>query len=93
LQGVGEKRASDLYDEGFRSAEDVAGALVEDLIAVRGMNERRARSLIESATKYIREKAVESDETKDITEESQNGNLARQEDNEEGGEKSSEGAE
>jgi N utilization substance protein A len=93
LQGVGEKRASDLYDEGFRSAEDVAGALVEDLIAVRGMNERRAKSLIESATKYIREKAVESDETKDITEESQNGNLARQEDNEEGGEKSSEGAE
>jgi N utilization substance protein A len=91
LQGVGEKRASDLYDEGFRSAEDVAGALVEDLIAVKGMNEKRAKSLIESATKYIREKTVEPDETKDNSEESQNGNLSRQEDNEESGEKSSDG--
>ena len=52
LQGVGEKRASDLYDEGFSSAEDIAGALVEDLIEVRGMNEKRAKSLIENAIKY-----------------------------------------
>lgn len=92
LQGVGEKRASDLYDEGFRSAEDVAGAMVEDLIAVRGMNEKRAKSLIESATKYIREKAVESEKTMDNTEKSQNGNLSQQEDNEGNGEKSSEEA-
>jgi N utilization substance protein A len=92
LQGVGEKRASDLYDEGFRSAEDVAGAMVEDLIAVRGMNEKRAKSLIESATKYIREKAVESEKTMDNTEKSQNGSLSQQEDNEGNGEKSSEEA-
>jgi len=93
LQGVGEKRASDLYDEGFRSAEDVAGALVEDLIAVRGMNEKRAKSLIEGATKYMKEKAIESDETKDNTEKSQKGNLSQQLDNEESGEKPSDGAE
>ena len=93
LQGVGEKRASDLYDEGFRSAEDIAGALVEDLIEVRGMNEKRAKSLIENAIKYTREKAVEMDETMDETEESQNGHQPRQEDNEEGREKSSGGEE
>jgi N utilization substance protein A len=92
LQGVGEKRASDLYDEGFRSAEDVAGAMVEDLIAVRGMNEKRAKSLIESATKYIREKAVESEKTMDNAEKSQNGNLSQQEDKKGNGEKSSEEA-
>jgi N utilization substance protein A len=93
LQGVGEKRAADLYDEGFRSAEDVAGALIEDLIAVRGMNEKRAKSLIEGATKYIREKAVQPDEAKDGAEESQNGNLSQRSDNEERGEKPSDGTE
>ena len=68
LPGVGEKRASDLYDEGFRSAEDVAGAMVEDLIAVRGMNEKRAQGLIESANNYMKEKELESEEAEDNTE-------------------------
>lgn len=89
LQGVGEKRASGLYDEGFRSAEDIAGAMVEDLIGVRGMNEKRARSLIESATKYVREKEGVSDKTAESPEESQNGNMIQQKENEEDGEVSS----
>ncbi|NQT56014.1 MAG: transcription termination/antitermination protein NusA [Desulfobacteraceae bacterium] len=52
LQGVGPKRASDLYEEGFRSAQDVASATVEDLLSVEGMTEKRAPSLIEDAIKY-----------------------------------------
>jgi len=90
LQGVGEKRASGLYDEGFRSAEDIAGAMIEDLIAVRGMNEKRAKSLIESATRYVREKEIGSDETKEIAEESQNENMMRQSENKGDGEESPE---
>jgi N utilization substance protein A len=49
LPGVGPKRASDLYDEGFRSAEDIASARVEDLICVDGVSEKRAAQLIEEA--------------------------------------------
>jgi N utilization substance protein A len=54
LQGVGEKRASDLYEEGFRSAEDVARATVEDLLSIEGMTEKRATKLIEDAIKYTK---------------------------------------
>ncbi len=93
LPGVGEKRASDLYDEGFRSAEDVAGAMVEDLIAVRGMNEKRAQGLIESANNYMKEKELESEEAEDNTEEVQDGTLSGQEDNKESEKESSDGAE
>ncbi len=52
LEGVGEKMASELYDEGFRSAEDVAGASVADLLAVDGMSEEKADQLIEDATEH-----------------------------------------
>jgi N utilization substance protein A len=93
LPGVGEKRASDLYEEGFRSAEDVAEALVEDLIAVRGMNEKRALGLIESATIYVREKELESEEAKENKEDAQDENLSGTEDNEESEKKSTDGKE
>jgi len=52
LQGVGPKRASDLYDEGFMSASDVAKATVHDLHSVEGMTEKRASQLIEDAVNY-----------------------------------------
>lgn len=52
LQGVGPKRASDLYDEGFMSASDVAKATVQDLHSVEGMTEKRASQLIEDAVNY-----------------------------------------
>jgi len=70
LQGVGPKRASDLYEEGFMSAQDVASATVEDLLAVEGMTEKRAPSLIEDAIKYTsREKdTVEVSEDSKIEE-------------------------
>ncbi|MCP4665748.1 MAG: transcription termination/antitermination protein NusA [Deltaproteobacteria bacterium] len=52
LPGVGPKRASELYEEGFRSAEDIAGATVEDLVLLDGISEKRATQLIEDAAKY-----------------------------------------
>ena len=56
LKGVGAKRASDLYDEGFRSVEDIAVATVQDLTSVRGMGNERAENLIEDALEYISRK-------------------------------------
>ncbi|MCP4682667.1 MAG: transcription termination/antitermination protein NusA [Desulfobacterales bacterium] len=53
LQGVGPKRASDLYEKGFTSAEDVARADVADLISVKGMGEGTAEKLIKNAVDLI----------------------------------------
>jgi len=66
LKGIGPKWASELYEEGFRSAEDVARATVEDLLSVEGMTEKRAEQLIEDATNYIA--SVREQERKDAEE-------------------------
>jgi N utilization substance protein A len=60
LPGVGAKRASDLYDIGFRSVEDVASATPDDLIAVQGLGQERAAKLIENAVEYINRKKSET---------------------------------
>ncbi|MBN1277537.1 MAG: transcription termination/antitermination protein NusA [Deltaproteobacteria bacterium] len=52
LHGVGEKKASDLYEGGFRSARDLANATVDDLLAVKGMTDKQAEKLIENAIEY-----------------------------------------
>ncbi len=49
LPGVGPKRASELYEEGFRSAGDIAGSAIEDLVPLDGISEKRAKQLIEDA--------------------------------------------
>lgn len=58
LPGVGDKRAADLYEEGFSSSRDVAGATVADLAVVDGISEKGAEKLIESAIQHIHEEAV-----------------------------------
>ena len=64
LPGVGEKRAAELYEEGFGSSRDVAGATVADLAVVGGISEKGAAKLIESATQYIHEEAARLDSEK-----------------------------
>lgn len=59
LPGVGAKRATDLYEEGFRSVEDIKNANVEDLIDIPGLGSERAKKLIEDATSYIARKGSE----------------------------------
>jgi len=69
LQGIGEKRATDLYEADFKSAGDVAGARVEDLLSVKGMSESRAEELIKEAIRYTDERAkrakIEKDKPKE----------------------------
>ncbi len=59
LEGVGEKLASELYEEGFRSAEELSSASVEDLMPIEGMTEEKAKSLIEQAIDYVERKKAE----------------------------------
>ncbi len=65
LQGIGEKRATDLYEADFRSAGDVAGARVEDLLSVKGMSESRAEELIKDAIRYTDKRAKKDTIKKD----------------------------
>jgi len=69
LPGVGDKRAADLYQEGFRSARDIANATVADLVALDGVSDKRAAKLIEDAIQYTREEEVtEETATEESTE-------------------------
>ena len=65
LEGVGENLASNLYQQGFRSAEDVGRSPVPDLVQVEGINEEKAEELIASSREYIEraeeEKAAEGE--------------------------------
>ncbi len=73
LEGVGEKRASDLYEHGFRSSADIAQASVDDLVSIKGISEDRAAKLIEDARSSTREEASGIDNETDSEEDSESG--------------------
>jgi transcription termination/antitermination protein NusA len=53
LNGVGEKTALNLYQAGFRSAEDVAKAPASDLTQLKDIGEEKAKKIIESAVQNV----------------------------------------
>ncbi len=53
LPGVGRIRARALYNAGFRTLDDVASARVRDLVAVRGIGDSLARSIIGEARRLL----------------------------------------
>jgi N utilization substance protein A len=53
LEGVGEATATNLYQEGYRSVDDVAKASIEDLTNVKGLSEEKATRLIETAKRRL----------------------------------------
>jgi len=57
LEGVGEKTALALYQGGFRSADELAGAQVADLMQLAEIGEEKAAKIIESASELVRKKA------------------------------------
>ena len=69
LQGIGEKRATDLHEADFKSAGDIARATVEDLLSVKGMSESRAEELIKESIRYTDERAEKDRIEKDTPEE------------------------
>ena len=59
IDGVGEKTALNLYQAGFRSAEEVSTAQISDLVQLRDMGEDKAAKIIENAGQYIKRKQEE----------------------------------
>lgn len=53
LDGVGERTALNLYQAGFRSAEDLAGVQVSELAQIDGIGEDKAAKIIQSAVNYV----------------------------------------
>lgn len=53
LEGVGEATATSLYQEGYRSTEDIASSSIEDLMHIKGISEEKASKMIESARKSL----------------------------------------
>ena len=62
LEGVGEKTALTLYQEGFRSAEDVSSAAASDLSELDGISEEKAGKIIESAVTVAAQEKAEREE-------------------------------
>ncbi|MCJ7498241.1 MAG: transcription termination factor NusA [candidate division Zixibacteria bacterium] len=53
LQGVGEKLKEKLVSAGIDSVQDLAKTSLKELMKIEGVGEKKARSLIESAKKYL----------------------------------------
>jgi len=61
LDGVGEATATHLYQESYRSVEDIAKATVDELSQVKGISKEKAEKLIEDAKKLLQENKVKED--------------------------------
>jgi len=66
LEGVGEATATNLYQEGFRSAEEVVGANIDELVQVKGISQEKAKKLVENASQYLETKEVVEDTKEEV---------------------------
>jgi N utilization substance protein A len=53
LPGIGEATADHLYEAGFASAEELAGAQIEELTAISGISQQKAENFIQAAKDYL----------------------------------------
>lgn len=65
VEGVGEKLAGNLFEEGFRSARDLADATVEEVMSIGDISEEDSQAIIESAREYTPEKDTAPEEGAD----------------------------
>jgi len=54
LPGIGASTADILYEAGFYSIEELANASVEELVQIKGISDKKAEALLESATQALR---------------------------------------
>jgi transcription termination/antitermination protein NusA len=54
LEGVGESLAADLFQAGFRSAQDLSEATVDELLTIGEISKEVAEKIIENAGGYVR---------------------------------------
>jgi DNA uptake protein ComE-like DNA-binding protein len=53
MEGVGEKTAQLLEENGFKTVHDILGTTVENLSSLPGIGVKKAEKLIESAKHYV----------------------------------------
>jgi N utilization substance protein A len=68
MESVGEKTALTLYQEGYRSAEDVSSATVAHLIELEGISEEKAAKIIESAAQVVAQERADQAEQEEAAE-------------------------
>lgn len=69
LPGIGEATADHLYEAGFASADELASAQIEELVAIPGISQQKAGNFIQAAKDYLaarqdRGAGVEQEEAK-----------------------------
>jgi N utilization substance protein A len=62
IPGIGDLAGELLYQEGFKSAEDVADSALEDILDVEGISKEKAEALHKSAKLYVAEKRAKEAE-------------------------------
>jgi transcription termination/antitermination protein NusA len=62
IPGIGDLAGELLYQEGFKSAEDVADSALEDILDVEGISKEKAEALHKSAKQYVAEKRAKEAE-------------------------------
>jgi N utilization substance protein A len=53
LPGIGASTADALYEQGFYSIEELANASVEELVQIKGISDKKAQTLLESAMQAL----------------------------------------
>ncbi len=62
IPGIGDLAGELLYQEGFKSAEDVADSELEEILDVEGISKEKAEALHKSAKEYVAEKRAKEAE-------------------------------
>ncbi|MSP37057.1 MAG: transcription termination/antitermination protein NusA [Deltaproteobacteria bacterium] len=62
IPGIGDIAGELLYQEGFKSAEDVADSALEEIMDVEGISKEKAEALHQSAKQYVVEKRAQEAE-------------------------------
>jgi N utilization substance protein A len=66
VPGIGDMTAELLYQNGFKSAEEVAVANIEDLLEVDGIGQEKADTVLRAARDYVAVKATASNESQPV---------------------------
>jgi N utilization substance protein A len=62
IPGIGDMAGELLYQEGFKSAEDIADSDLEEILDVEGISKEKAEALHKSAKLYVAEKRAKEAE-------------------------------
>ena len=79
IAGVGDMTAELLYQQGFKSAEEVSTADLDALLEVEGIGEEKANAILQAARDHITEKAATAAKAAETAETSETSEAARDE--------------